>query len=141
MNVEHHGSRCVGIIGHMNLSIGKLPDKPCLDSAEKQLSRLGFFSGPFNIVQNPFKLGSAEICVKKQTGLFSYHVPVSCRSQFIAVLRCPSALPYYCIVHRNSGLLVPYNRSFTLVGNSYSLDVLVGAVDFQQSLLRHTHLR
>ena len=38
MNIEHHRPRCIGIICHMHRSTGQLPDEPCLNRSEQQLS-------------------------------------------------------------------------------------------------------
>ena len=124
----------------MNLSVGQLPDKPGLYSSEKQLSRLRLFSGTFNIVKDPLKLGSTEIGVNEKTCFLSYHITVPFGRKLIAVLRRPPALPYDGIVNRNSRFLIPDHGSFPLVGDADGLYVFICTVDFKKGLLGNTHL-
>ena len=139
--VEHHSSGSIGVVGDMNLSVGKLPDEPCLYGAEKKLSCRSLFPGALHIVKYPLQLGAAEICIEKQAGLFPYHFAKALCFQLVAVLCRPSALPHDGIAYRNSCLLVPDHRGFTLVGYSDSFYIFVCTVYLQQSLLSYTHLR
>ena len=41
----------------MDLAVGELPDEPCVDGAEQQVSGFGFFAGAFYIFKDPAKLG------------------------------------------------------------------------------------
>ena len=49
----------------MDPAVGELPDEPCVNRAEQQLSPLGFFARTGDIVQNPFDLLSQTTVVSR----------------------------------------------------------------------------
>ena len=56
MNVEHHGSGCVGIVGNMNAAAGKIPDEPGFNGSEKELAGFGKSLYARNVIKNPLDL-------------------------------------------------------------------------------------
>ena len=53
VDVEQHRPAGVGVVGHMHLAAGQLPDQPGLHGAERQLPGLGLFPRTLYVVQDP----------------------------------------------------------------------------------------
>ena len=140
IDIEHHGPGSVGIVCHMDLTPGQLPDKPGFDGTEQQLSGFRLFPGPRHVFQNPAKLGAAEIGIDEKSGLLPDHFLAAPGLQFVTKLCRPPTLPHDGVIDRHARFLIPDHRGFPLVGNADGLDIRIGTVDFQQRLLGHPHL-
>ena len=107
----------------MNLAAGEIPDKPCFNRSEKKLAFLGSLSCALNIVEDPFDLCSRKICVYKQSRMLTDIVAESLVLELFAKLGGTAALPYNSVIYRLARILIPDNRSFSLICNSYAGDL------------------
>ncbi len=124
MNVKQHRAGSIGVIGHMYRAFCQIPNQPCIHRAKKQPAFLCLLSCALHIFQYPCNFGSTEIGVRHQSRLFFHAFSQACRRHFIYHIRSPPTLPDNRIVYGRSRLLVPYNRSFTLIGNANAADIL-----------------
>ncbi|MNP23008.1 hypothetical protein D3C76_1156990 [compost metagenome] len=69
VDVVHQRPRGVRVVRHMQAAAGKLPDQPCIDGAEQQFPVRGPLPRAFDMVEDPFDLGSGEIRIEQQAGL------------------------------------------------------------------------
>ena len=67
IDVEHHGSGCIGIIGYMNSTLGQLPDQPGFHGTEEKFSLLRPFTCTFHIIQDPFHFGCGKIRINNKS--------------------------------------------------------------------------
>ena len=102
----------------MDLSFGQFPDQPCLDGTEKQIAVFGALSCTGDVIQDPFDLCGGKVGVDHQTGLFAERLGQPFCLQRIAVFRGPAALPDDCVIDGLSGIAVPDDRGFTLIGDA-----------------------
>ena len=134
VDVKEHGPGGVGVVRHMDLTAGELPDQPGFHCAEEQLAVVRLFPGAGNVFQNPADLGAGEVGIDDQTGLAADGVHQSPGGEFVAVGGSPAALPDDGIVHRAAGELVPHDGGFSLIGDADGGDVRSGGTDIGQSL-------
>ena len=140
VDVEQHRPAGVGIVGHMDLAAGQLPDQPCLDRAKEQVAPLGPRAHAGHIVQNPFQLGCREIGVNDKAGLFPDLVGQALRLERIAVFACAAALPYDGMADRLAGVAVPDDRCLALVCNANGGNILRRGADLVHGRQRHAQL-
>ncbi|MNN19741.1 hypothetical protein D3C81_1329950 [compost metagenome] len=69
VDVIHQRPRGVRVVRHMQAAAGKLPNQPCIDGAEQQFPVRGPLPRAFDMVEDPFDLGSGEIRIEQQAGL------------------------------------------------------------------------
>ena len=101
----------------MDLAAGQFPHQPGIDGAEKQISCFRFLLCPFHMIQDPFDLGRAEICIRDQTRALTdlfLHVGRNGVND-----RCRSAaLPNNGIIDRFACIFIPDDRCFSLIGDA-----------------------
>ena len=140
IDIEQHGSGRVRVVGYVNPSFCQFPDQPGLHCTEKKFAAFRAFPCSGNIVQDPFDLCGGKISVDHKSGFLTERLCQSFLFQRITVFRCPSALPYDCVIDRLAGLLIPYNGSLTLVGNSDGGDIFSGSADLCHCLNSYAQL-
>ena len=119
VDVEQHGARGIGIVGHVHAALGHVPDQPGVDGAEQQLPLLRLFTGAGHVVQDPLDLGAGEIGVQQQAGIFPHvFLKAFVLAQLVADLRGTAALPDDGIVHGLARILFPDHRGLALVGDA-----------------------
>ena len=119
VDVEKHGARGIGVVGHMHAALGHVPDQPGVDGPEQQLPLLRLFTGAGHIVQDPLDLGAGEIGVQQQAGIFPHvFLKAFVLAQFVADLRGAAALPDDGVVHGLARILLPDHRGLALVGDA-----------------------
>ena len=101
----------------MDRPFGQFPDQPGLHGSKQQVSPLCPFSGSLYMIQDPFYLGSGKICVDHKPRFLLKCLGKTFFFQTVTIFRGPSALPYNGIVYRLSGILIPYNRRLSLIGD------------------------
>ena len=131
MDVVDHGTAGVGLVGHMDLAAGQVPDQPGVDGTEGQLAPLGPLTGAGNVVQQPCDLGAGEVGIGHQTGLAADHIAVACGHQLVDHVGGTAALPDDGVEDGFAGGAVPDHGSLTLVGDTDGGD----AVGFHIQLL------
>ena len=118
MDIEQHGTAGVGIVRHMGLPAGQVPDEPAVHRPGAQFSPLRPLADAGNVVHDPLQLRTGKIGVDQQAGLFRHRFSKAVGLQPVADLRCPAALPHNGIVHRLSCPAVPQDRRLPLVGDA-----------------------
>ena len=108
----------------MNLAACQVPDKPGIYRAKRQLAALSAGAHALDIIQNPCDLGSREIGIKNKPGTLPNQVLVALCLEPLTRGSCAPALPHDCVAHRPPSCTVPDNRSFPLVCDSNSGDLL-----------------
>ena len=104
----------------MCLAASQLPDKPCINSTENQVTGLSTGTGTLYIIQNPGNLGAGEISIKSKSGLLLEFLQKPLCLQVIHNPGGLTGLPYNRMIYRTPGILVPDYRSLTLVGDADS---------------------
>ena len=140
VDVEHHGAAGVGVIRHMDLAAGQLPDEPRLHRSEQQLPRLRLLPGTGHIVQDPFQLGGREIGVDDQTRLFPEFLGQPPGLQLIAVGAGAAALPDDGMVNGLPRVPVPHDGGLALVGDANRRDVRCAGTYLIHGGKRHAQL-
>ncbi len=140
VDVEHHGAAGVGVIRHMDLAAGQLPDEPRLHRSEQQLPRLRLLPGTGHIVQDPFQLGGREIGVDDQTRLFPEFLGQPPGLQLIAVGAGAAALPDDGMVNGLPRVPVPHDGGLALVGDADRRDVRCAGTYLIHGGKRHAQL-
>ena len=102
----------------MSLTARQVPDKPCVDSTEEKVSRLGFFLCALNVIKNPLNLRCAEICVNKKSRSLLDVFFKTVLFKLLAVFRSSSALPNDSVINRLARMLVPYDSGLSLICNA-----------------------
>ena len=51
VNVKEHGAAGIGVIGHMHLAVGQVPDQPAVNGAEQQLAPFRLLPGRLHMVR------------------------------------------------------------------------------------------
>ena len=137
MNIKKHSSGCVGVIGYMNLSLGQLPDQPGIHRSEKKLSLFCPFPGALHMIQDPFQLCSGKIGIWNQACFLSHQLRHSIFFHFFNHICSSSALPYDSRIHWFSCFFIPDNGSFSLIGDSDSMDIFCIHTNFAHCLCCH----
>ena len=140
MDVEHHRPAGVGVVGHVDLAAGQLPDEPRLHRAEQQVTALGTRTHAGHVVQDPLELCGREVGVDDQPGLLPDQVGQAAGLQLIAVLACAAALPDNGVVDRLAGVTVPDDGRLALVRDANGGDVLRRRADLVHGRQRHAEL-
>ena len=102
----------------MHRSLRQFPDQPGLNRSEKEFPTFRLFSCTLYIVQNPFYFGRRKIGIDHETCLLTEFLCESLFLEGVAVLGSSAALPDDCMINGISGILIPYNCRFSLIGNS-----------------------
>ena len=118
VDVEQHGAGSVGVVRDMNPSAGQLPDEPGFYGSEQQFPSLGGNHGTGDVFQNPMDFGGGKIGVNHQPGFLPDGFRQSRCPQMTANVRCPAALPNDGVAHRLTGVFIPHNGRFPLVGDA-----------------------
>ena len=140
MDIEQHGPGGVGVVRHMDLAPGELPDEPGLHRSKEQLSGTGLLPGARYMVQNPPQLGSGEIGVQHQAGFLPEEILIAQLFQLLAMVCRPAALPHDGRTHRPSGEPVPHNGGFPLIGNADGRHISGGNSPVAQGHSGHLYL-
>ena len=122
----------------MNAALGQLPDQPCLNGTEQELTLLGSFSYTLYVIEDPLYLRSGEVRVDDETGLLSELVGEALLLQAVTVLGGSAALPYDRMIYRLAGRLIPYDGGLSLVGDTNTCDILCGCTDLVDRLDGYT---
>ncbi len=69
MDVEQHGTRGVGVIGHMDTALSHFPDKPRINRTKQQFTTTRTLARAFHMVEDPLHFGAREVRVNHQTGI------------------------------------------------------------------------
>ena len=140
IDIEEHGPAGVGVVGHMDLATGELPDQPGLHGAEEQIAPLCFFPCAGDIFQNPAELGAGEIGIDHEACFLPDGVGEAFRLQGITIFAGPAALPHDGVAHGLAGGFVPDDGGFPLVGDADGGDVRGVGADDGHGLFRHLQL-
>ena len=140
VDVEHHRPAGVGVVGHVDLAAGQLPDEPRLHRAEQQVAALGTRAHAGHVVQDPLELCGREVGVDDQPGLLPDQVGQAAGLQLVAVLACAAALPDNGVVDRLAGVTVPDDGRLALVRDADGGDVLRRRADLVHGRQRHAEL-
>ena len=124
MDVEHHGTRGVGVIGNVNASLSHFPYQPGVNGAEQQLAAGSAFTGAFNVVEDPFQFGTGEVGVNHQAGVVTDVLFHPVFLQLFTDVSSTAALPHNRVVNRLAGFFFPHDGGFTLVGNTDTGDLI-----------------
>ena len=107
---------------------GQVPDQPGVGVAEEQVAAFCALACAFNVVQDPLDLGAGEVGGEVQAD----DVVVLANALFACELfndfLGAGVLPDDCVVDGLTGVLVPHDGGFTLVGDADCSDFVV--VDF-----------
>ena len=102
----------------MNLSAGKIPDKPAVHRTEQEFAVFGLFPGIGNVIENPPDFGSGKIRVNQESGFLSEKFIQILFFELFAEIGSSPALPNNRRIDGLSGVLVPEDSSFSLIGDS-----------------------
>ena len=123
VDVEEHGTRGVGVVGHVDLAARQLPDEPRLDRAEQQLAALRTLTRAGDVFEQPVDLRAGEIGVDDEASLGAEGIGQALGLERVAVFARPAALPDDGVVDRLAGDLIPDDRGLALVGDADGGDV------------------
>jgi hypothetical protein len=118
MDVEEQRARGVGDVGHVAPTAGELPDEPTVDRAECETAALCRLAHTGHVIEDPLKLGAAEIRVGHESGFRGEHVREAALAQRVAHARGAPVLPHDRIADRRAGRAVPDERRLALIGNA-----------------------
>ena len=141
VNIEHQGTRCVGIIRYVYLASGQLPDNPAVNRAEQQLACFCLLLRLRHILQNPMQLGAGKICVQHKAGLFTEHICVAADFQQVAILRSTAALPNNRLADRAACFLIPNHSRLTLIRDADAGNIRRSDVELAHRLIHQANLR
>ena len=112
----------------MNFAACEHPHKPCVYSSEPESASFGLLSCTRYVLEYPVDLGGAEVGVDDESCLAADGVNESFLPfKSVTEIRCPSVLPYDCVVYRFACLCIPDDGGLTLVCDADACDV--AAVD------------
>ena len=134
INIEHHGTGGVGVIGDKPFAARQLIDQPGVDIAEGNLALFCPLPYPGDIFQDPFYLGGREIGVDFQPGLFPIAGAPFAFLNFFTQVGTAAVLPDNEIVDWFTRFQIPYYRRFPLVGNTDGHDIFGCAVGILHGL-------
>ena len=108
----------------MNFAACEHPYKPGVYRSEPELSFFCLLSCAWYVLQDPVDLGSAEVGVDDESclaadGVNEPFLPF----KSVTEIRCPSVLPYDCVVYRFACLCIPDDGGLTLVRDADACDV------------------
>ena len=106
-DVEHQRTGGVGIVGLVDLALGKLPHEPTVYVAEEDLPSLRPLPDPGHVLQDPADLGAGEVGVDDQAGLFAEGIHQALGLQTVTVFGCAAALPDNGVADGLAGDLIP----------------------------------
>src|SRR5690554_3404395 len=121
----------------MGLTIGQVPQQPGIDGTKRQLTGFSSLAGTLPIVQQPGNLGGRKIGINQQARAFNHQGLMAIRLELGAQRSGTAILPDNSVVDGLSGLTVPYNRRFPLIGNPDAGQVRRLDTGFFQSLAAH----
>ena len=125
----------------MYSALCQFPDQPCLYRTKQKIPGLCTLACPLYIVKNPLDLGGRKISINHQACLAADLILQTTRLEFVRILGCPAALPHDCMVHRLSGILIPYNYSLSLIRNTNARNIVCGCSNLGHCLYSNTKLR
>ena len=140
MDVKKHGSGSVGVIRHMNFPFCQFPDQPGIYCSKEKFPILRTLSGTFYMIQDPFQFRSGKIGVRNQTGFLSNQLWHAVFFHLLNHISCSATLPYNCRINRLSCLLIPHNRSLSLIRDSDSVNILCIYTDLTHGFCSHWNL-
>ena len=117
LQVEHHGTACVGGIRHMGTACHQMPGKEAVHRAKAQLTGFRLFV-EIQMIQQPGQLGAGKIGIGNQSRLPADHFPVAFLQQPFHVVGGAAALPHNSVVNAGAGFPIPQQGGFPLVGNA-----------------------
>ena len=156
VDVEDECAGGVADVNRMNATSGQFPDQPTVHGAEAELSGIRQFAGLRSVLEDPVHFGAGKIGIGHQSGLASQYPVKALLLEFLAEVRCATALPVDRRTQCLARLVVPCNGGFTLVGDAHCRHVchrpprlgqclgdglLLAAPDFLRMLLHPTGLR
>ena len=141
VDVEEHGTRGVGVVGHVDLAARQLPDEPRLDRAEQQLAALCALTGAGDIFEQPVDLCAGEVGVDDEAGLGAEGIGQALGLERVAVFARPAALPDDGVVDGLTGDLIPDDRGLALVGDADGGDIGGSCADLLHGLDSYAKLR
>ena len=140
VDIEQHGARCIGDIGHMHLPAGEVPHQPAVHGTEPQVSRIGHGTRSGNVLQDPPDLGRAEIRIDDQPGLFPDAGGEALRFQAVAIIGRPPVLPNDGMADGLARAGVPDNGGFPLVGDADTGHLFTGKPGHGHGFRHHGRL-
>ncbi len=102
----------------MQTTTRQLPDQPAVDGTRRQLTRLRAFPGTRHVVQEPLKLGGAEVGIDHQPGPRPDLRLVAVLLHAAAKFGRAPVLPDQRAVHRLTRGAVPQHDGFALIGDA-----------------------
>ena len=118
----------------MNRPFGQFPNQPGLHGSKQQFAPICPFSGSFHMIQDPLHLRTGKIGIDHKTCFLLKHLGKTFFFQAVTIFRSPPALPDNRIVYRFSGIFIPHDRSFSLVGNSDCCNIRCRSMDLVHCL-------
>ena len=92
------------------------------------------------MIQDPGDLRCTKVGIRDQSSLLPDNFVKTVFFQFLDHIGSPAALPYNGIVYGFSGILIPEDRSLTLVRDTDGLDLVIGDSQDCHTLDRHSQL-
>src|ERR1700678_167149 len=105
------------------VATGQFPDDPSINRAEKQVASLGTRANARHIIQNPGDFGAGEIGIQQQTGAFVDFFVMAGGTKLVAGFGRATILPDDGIMDGITGLAIPDDGGFALVGNTEAGDI------------------
>ena len=140
VDVVEHGARSVGVIGHVCLALGHLPDQPAVDGTEQEFATTGAFTAAFDMVEDPLDLGAGEVRVDDQAGGLANVILHAVTLELVADRRALAALPDDGVVDRPACDLVPDDGGFALVSDADGGNLFIGDPGLGQRFDEHAAL-
>ncbi len=100
-----------------------------------------FLARAFHIVQNPVYFSTGKIGINNQSCIFFYISFQTTRFQFITKACSTSVLPHNGVTDGLSRFSIPYNGSFTLVGDTNGSNFSGLNICFSHRFTSHFYLR
>ena len=132
MDVKQHGTRGVGVIGHMDTALSHFPDKPRINRTKQQFTTTRTLARAFHMVEDPLHFGAREVRVNHQTGVVTNVLFHAIAFEMLADLGGTTALPDNGVIDRLAGFFFPDNSGFTLVRNTDSCNLIGTDIGFRQ---------
>ena len=112
---------------------GEVPQQPGVDGAEEQVASLGLFASALDVVEDPAHLRACRVGVDTQARGLTPAVRAFIPHELLTDGVRAGVLPDDGVVDRFTGVLVPDDSGFALVGDTDCLNVLGGDVAISES--------
>ena len=123
--VIQHGAGGITGVGDMDiLATGEFPDQPSFYGTEEEISGFGLGAGAGDMIEDPGDFGGGEVGIEDEAGAFLDEGSVASGAEGIADWGGATVLPDDGIVDGFTGVTIPEDGGFALVGDADGGEVM-----------------